>query len=331
MTFVFVFAIIPDELDTTSYKTAVDDHKLDLSDVGDDIIQFCKHQLSLKHSRHDYEELLQLVIVFLGGIPAPPSQIRFRAPGAFHHARWMAKAIYCLKIYLFREQFHLTAHEINGLRDICQFIVRLYVRIWFCAPLPVAAPKLDFNFLLDLFSYSRIDKDISAVTLKKLCRHLWYLSEEAVGLAFFDETIPFDVKTKMVQAIKGQTEDEDDYCHFRNVIQPTNVHSYASKTLDHFISKRTMNFFKRFNISTDFMQYEPTLWTQQEDYVRGSEIVGKIIVVNDVSERKVKLMEEFNALITKDEEQKQFLLLTVDQYRKNFQSHNKNVLVSNTK
>lgn len=234
----FLFAIIPDELDTTSYNTVIDDHKLDVSDVGDDIILFCKHQLSLQHSRHDYEEFLQLVIVFLGGIPAPPSKIRFRAPGACHHARWMAKAIYCLKIYLFRQQFHLTARELNAIRDICQFVVRLYVKIWFCAPLPVSAANLDFKFLLDLLSYSRIDKDISRVTLKKWCRHLWYLAEEAIGLAFFDQTIPFNVMKGMVRAINGQTEDEDDNCHFRNVIQPTNVHSVASKTLAHFVSKK---------------------------------------------------------------------------------------------
>lgn len=324
------FTIIPDKLDTANYKTALDDDNLNLSDIGDDIIQFCKHQLSLQHSRHDYEEFLQLVIAFLGGILTPPCEIRIRTPGAFHHARWMAKAIYCLKIYLFREQFHLTTREMNGIRDICQFVVRLYVRIWFCAPLPVSAPNLDFKLLLDLLSYSRIDKDISRVTTKKMCRHLWYLSDEAIGLAFFDETIPFDVKKKMVQAISAQTEDEDDYLHFRNVIQPTNVHSVASKTLDHFVSRKTMEFFKRFNISTDFMQYEPALWAQREDYIRGSEVVGKIMVVNDVSERKVKLMEEFNALLTKDEDQKQFLLITVDRYRKNFPSHNKSSLISNT-
>ena len=38
------FTIIPDELDIANYKTALEDDKLNFSDVGDDIIQFCKHQ-----------------------------------------------------------------------------------------------------------------------------------------------------------------------------------------------------------------------------------------------------------------------------------------------
>lgn len=73
-----------------------------------------------------YSEFLNLVIIILGKGTLSSSNIALRAPGAFHHARWMAKAIYCLRIYLFRDQFYLTNQELNNIRDICQFIVRLY-------------------------------------------------------------------------------------------------------------------------------------------------------------------------------------------------------------
>ncbi|KAF0750514.1 Uncharacterized protein FWK35_00026340 [Aphis craccivora] len=39
-----------------------------------------------------------LVLIYLGGIP--PNDIRFRQPGAYHLARWMSKALYCLKILI---------------------------------------------------------------------------------------------------------------------------------------------------------------------------------------------------------------------------------------
>jgi hypothetical protein len=41
------------------------------------------------------------------------------SPGAMHHARWMSKVLYSLKIWLFRAQFKLTPREENGLRDVC--------------------------------------------------------------------------------------------------------------------------------------------------------------------------------------------------------------------
>ena len=65
--------------------------------------------LNLKFARDDYEEFLQLALIFLGGTPS--GGIKYRAPGAIHHARWMAKAIYSFKIFLFRDQFKLTKKE----------------------------------------------------------------------------------------------------------------------------------------------------------------------------------------------------------------------------
>ena len=41
-------------------------------------------------------------------------------------------------------------------------------------------------------------------------------------------------------------------------------------------------------------------------------------VVNDLSERTVKLMQDFATSVSNDEEQKQFLLLVVEFHRKEF-------------
>ena len=77
-----------------------------LTGLRDDIIAQCNTLLEKQHPRDDYRELLELTVIVLGGVPK--GGIRFRRPGAFHRARWMAKLIYALKIFLFRCQFHLT-------------------------------------------------------------------------------------------------------------------------------------------------------------------------------------------------------------------------------
>lgn len=68
-----------------------------------DVIDFVVDYLQIKQPRKDYRELLELTVIFLGGVPH--RGIFLRVPGAIHHARWMAKAIYCLKIFLFRSHF----------------------------------------------------------------------------------------------------------------------------------------------------------------------------------------------------------------------------------
>ena len=80
-----------------------------LEPVKDDLVSFMIGQLKNFHLRDDYKELLQQALLFLGVPPADGQRIM--APGAFHRVRWMAKLVYCLKIYLFRSQFNLTAFE----------------------------------------------------------------------------------------------------------------------------------------------------------------------------------------------------------------------------
>jgi hypothetical protein len=77
-----------------------------------------------------------------------------------HHARWMSKAIYALKVLMFRSQFKLTAREEKGLRQIAVFISPLYTKAWTLALEAAAAPRHDLQLLKDLTTYMDIDRDV---------------------------------------------------------------------------------------------------------------------------------------------------------------------------
>jgi len=96
--------------------------------------------------RDDYKEFLELVIIFLGGVP--PKSIHFQRPGAYHLARWMCKGIYCLKLYIFQEQFNMTKAEISSLKTICCFILKCYIEFWFRSPNAIEAPYNDIILFL---------------------------------------------------------------------------------------------------------------------------------------------------------------------------------------
>lgn len=78
----------------------------------DDIISFATKHLEVHQPRDDYQEFLELSLIFLGS--SPKRGIHFQAPGAMHRARWLAKVLYSIKIWLFREQFKMTAVEQKG-------------------------------------------------------------------------------------------------------------------------------------------------------------------------------------------------------------------------
>jgi len=131
------------------------------------------------------------------------------APGAMHHARWMSKVVYSLKVWMFRQQFKLTTREEIGLRDVCVFAVRVYLRAWISAPLAASAPYNDFNLLKTLLNYATIHAAISEAASRKLAMHLWYLSEDLVSLAFFDSQVPLTTKRSMVRALREVEGEED--------------------------------------------------------------------------------------------------------------------------
>jgi hypothetical protein len=56
-----------------------------------DISEFAHRHLATAQPRDVYRELLELSVVFLGGVPS--RGIRFRIPGAMHRAQRMAKVI----------------------------------------------------------------------------------------------------------------------------------------------------------------------------------------------------------------------------------------------
>lgn len=165
-------------IDTNIFETGIEDQLILNAVHGSmqDILDFIKNQLSASqakyiffffilyilyshlifsfqksHARKDYKEFLELVSIFLGGYKN--KEIKFKQPGAMHRARWMSKAIYCLKIWMFRKQFCLTPQEEKLVREICLFVVVVYAKFWFLAPLPSSAPNNDLLLLKALERY----------------------------------------------------------------------------------------------------------------------------------------------------------------------------------
>jgi hypothetical protein len=80
-------------IDESSYESGmgVDFIALALNLVRDELISFAHRQLTMFQPRDDYQELLQLSLLFLGADCG--ATVNVLAPGAFHRARWMAKLI----------------------------------------------------------------------------------------------------------------------------------------------------------------------------------------------------------------------------------------------
>lgn len=290
----------------------------------ENLLQFCSSFLQASLCRGDYKELLELTILFLGG--SLTRKATFHYPGAFHHARWMAKAIYCLKIFMFRKQFHLRTEEEQKLRDICIFIVKVYVESWFRCPNAVAGPFNDFIFLKALADYP--DPMISKVALKKFSNHLWYLAPETVALSLFDERVDTETKRKIVKKMGFNDNAEKGVKKYS--LNLNHIKEIVSQDLSQFVTSESLNLFSRFEVSSEFLKLDPNKWETDTHYVQGLNAFSKLIVTNDVAERGVKLIQEYINILPKDDEQRQFLLHVVCEYRSKYPDSRKKTLQKST-
>lgn len=274
-----------------------------------------------KGLRDDYRELMELTLIFIGGIPS--RGVRFLAPGPMHHARWMSKVIYSLKVWMFRKQFRLTTKEEQGLRSVSVFAAKIYSKAWTEAPLASAAPRNDLAMLQALDSYSTINKPVAEAALKKMLHHLWYLSEELVALALFDKDVTIDDKRRMQAAIKKEEEDGDESPSKRPTLAASAI---AGRRLEDFATAHTSSFFRKMHLDSDFLDADPAEWPEHPAYQVALAAVHGICVTNDHAERGVALIQEYNRLLTRDEDQLQFLLQVVADHRRLYPDARKQTL-----
>src|SRR6218665_1918402 len=177
------------------------------------LTDFAIDHLEKRQVRDDYRELLELSVVFLGG--TPPRGIRFQYPRAIHRARWMARAIYSLKMWLFRTQYEPLQLGSKRLRkscgpshrkqmrkqlsEACLFVTGVYIKYWFQSPSSAAAPRNDLNLLCTLSAYP--NRKVAEAATTAFGRHLWYLSELLIGFAFFDDDVSIEEKRLMIMAL----------------------------------------------------------------------------------------------------------------------------------
>ncbi|XP_050714934.1 uncharacterized protein LOC126997731 [Eriocheir sinensis] len=314
-------------VDQTSFRTAMVDEEMRsrVAEWREEVIMFATDQLHQHQPRDNYRELLELTIIFLGG--QPPKGVRFRYPGAIHRARWMSRAIYTLKMVIFREQYPMdqrpgpsrrqTRSETswNHSEEVAIFIVQVYAKYWFQAPSSVSAPRNDPYLLKVVDDFPSKEISIAATTV--FSGHLWYLSETLVGFAFFEDQVTLEVKRKMVKNLKDKPGSKDAPKRIHSVNRPQNM------DLSDLVTTFTKRFFNILHVNEDFLQKDPLEWAADQKYQRSLDLVKSVRVVNDLAERGVALMTELNDSLTKSEEQKQFLFQVVEAHRKKYSAPTK--------
>ena len=128
--------------------------------------------------------------MWLGGM-GRVAKFKFQWPGAFHHARFMSKALYILKMDLLRDQLSfLTPDQKDQISQLARF-VGVYFSQWFlkCA-IVSSAPYQALLSFKQMIEFSEFDIGLAFTVLDSLFRHTWYLTEQWVIVCLVDDDCP---------------------------------------------------------------------------------------------------------------------------------------------
>ena len=199
------------------------------------------------------------------------------------------------------ETIKFTPRKLLGLRRFNWFVEQVYIQSWFSSRSIVDAPVNDIDLYHRLCVYS--DPQIRNTGIKMFKRHSWYLSPEMATLVLFSKSISDTIKTQLVTNICN-----DRGPHLMNSQSlPTEVKQLKiSKTL-----------FQTCGLDDSFLEQLISIWSDNYSWQLAAEFAHNLPSINDLAERGVALIQEFNAS-TRNEEQRQYLLQVIEEHRKNF-------------
>lgn len=253
-----------------------------LERLSEETINLIGEHAKCKHVRDDYAELNDLVLKFLGVRTGKP----FRVVGATNNARWMARIIYALKCYLFREHLLLDSEFIDALERFCIFASLIYTKHWNRCVNAVDAPYNDVQLLKELHEYAEYDAEIADVALAAHKRHLWYLSDELVVLALFSSKVSNEEKQNMIAEMTPDVGDRTE----NSIKYTSEIDDIENIELHNFISPRSFFLFELLQLDVGFLGENPDNWDKMNDYKRAKQTISSLItVVNDSAERALQL------------------------------------------
>ena len=274
--------------------------------------------------RSDYKELLELVIIWLGGTLAA---FKFRFPGADHHARWLSKAIYKLKLALLTGQFPMDQKEEMEVAMVAEFVGLFYAKAFFRCPLPSAAPHDDLKFMSEMVRYRTVQPAVAFQCLQSCYRHLWYLTPSMVVFALCDKDVTSAEKEDMAKLLfitPRMDKTELGKPSFPQIIFGVNG---SVPKLSSFVNEKSWLLFDLLGLTgkQDWLQTPQEMWVMFTEYRKLKEYVLNVSVVNDLAERGMHLITEF-ASKCQNKEEREALLQVVEQHRKQFPDFSKKTL-----
>ena len=283
----------------------------------------------------NYREMVELTLTVLGG--KVPGGFKFRKPGAYHKARFMANVIYGTKMFLLqhldmdidRMEEDGVAMEIEfndeykeALARFVKFTSLVYVPYFMMTSIGADAPYNDLELFKLLTKYKQVDCEVAEISLKAMERHLFYLTQENVIMSLFSHRLDEDQKSRIASRLL--TFPKPEQFKAEKPKPPTKLDK--TTTLESLVGEKSWTMFHILGVKTDWLELDPSKWSEDINYCEARDWVRTAKVVNDSCERAIKMIQDFCNIMTKDRSIRRGLLKVVDSSLEQFPDFRKKTL-----
>ena len=142
-------------------------------------------------------------------------------------------------------------------------------------------------------------RDVCIAAISALRRHLWYLTEELIPFALCSGDLQDHIKQNLAAKIFRVYQQ-----YFKVTMSPQEpvfpVIAEDTK-LESLVGERSVIILQRFNFSVEdaqFLRYSCKRWNDFESFREFKELVSILHVINDLTERGIKVLQNYNDILT---------------------------------
>lgn len=151
---------------------------------------------------------------------------------------------------------------------------------------------------------------------------MWYLGPELIVLSLFSN----EISPKEKRQILDKMQEKNGDWKVRGIRLKSSGDLHKKKLSD-LIGCQSMNAINNLRLNLGFMyNLDTEKWADSKEYKIAKSYVDNIAVVNDVAERSLALMTNFNEKFTRKESKKQLILQVVQDNRKRIKGCTKKTL-----
>ncbi|GBM44749.1 hypothetical protein AVEN_83877-1 [Araneus ventricosus] len=192
----------------------------------------------------------------------PERGIHWLKAGTAHHSQWIPSILYPAKIFAFSAEAGYDKDMISKLEALCKFHALFYVKNWLSSSIVTDAPYNDLKLWHDLNKLSSSERKLISRTLLRIPPPKEFESER---------------------------------------VHPTFPILNHSTKLSSLIGPKSWFLFHSIEIGPEWLGKPVSEWYNDPNYQEAETCVRHVKVVNDLSERAVKLIQDFSTSITNDE------------------------------